>query len=413
MNNIEKAKIVLNENNQKRILKILENINESKKEQLAEQILKIDFDKMSKLYRSKDIKENKIQNIKPINYVNKNKLTSVEIEELALLGKKVIKQDQYAVVTMAGGQGTRLGWKGPKGTYKLDVGEKGKYIFEILVDTLKRASNKYQTDILWYIMTSEDNNKDTVEFFEKHNYFGYNKEKVKFFKQGILPLMDLDGNLLIDKNFHIKEASDGNGGVFKCLKSSGMLDDMKKHNVKWVFIGGVDNIMANMVDNILLGLAIKNHTLAASKAIKKAYPEEKVGSFCRKNGKPAVIEYSEMSKEMIYARDENDELLYGASHMVANLFNIEFLEQIEDKEFKYHCAIKKNSYIDENLNEIVPETENSLKFEAFIFDAFEYLDDLSILRVNREEEFAPIKNATGNDSPKTAKEIYENYFSIK
>ena len=407
MNEIEQK---LKNKNQIKILNVLNKLDKNKKAELENQISKLDFDQMEYLYKNKDAKIQEGDKIEPISYVNKNKLTSTQIEELAVLGKKVIKQGKYAVVTMAGGQGTRLGYKGPKGTYKLDVGEKGKYIFEILTETLKRANKKYDTEVYWYIMTSEDNNQETIAFFEEHNYFGYNKEKVKFFEQGDLPLMDLDGNLLIGKDFKIKMASDGNGGVFKSLKTSGMLDDMKKHNIQWVFIGGVDNIMVNMVDNILVGLAIKNNTKAASKSVKKAYPEEKVGCFCKKNGKPAVIEYSEMTEEMIYAKDENDELLYGESHFVSNLFNIEFLEQIENAKFKYHCAIKKNSYIDENLNEVIPETENSLKFESFIFDAFEYLDDISILRVNREEEFAPIKNASGNDSPKTAKKIYENYF---
>ena len=406
MNNIvEQAEKILKENNQEKVLKIFQNLKE--KEKIAEQITNINFDQLKCLYKNKEEKIEIEVKIEPRKYVSKNKLKDEELEELAKLGKKAIKQGKYAVVTMAGGQGTRLGWRGPKGTYKLDIGENGKYIFEILVDTLKKASIKNGIDINWYIMTSTDNNEETIKFFEEHNYFGYNKEKIEFFKQNVLPLMDLEGNLLVDKSFNIKEASDGNGGVFKALKSSGMLEDMGKKNIEWVYICGVDNIMANMVDNVFLGLAIKSQNLAASKSIKKAYPEEKVGSFCKKNGRPAVIEYSEMSNEMVHAKDSNGELLYGESHFVANLFNIKFLQKIAEYQFKYHCAVKKNSYIDENLNEVIPKKENSLKFEAFIFDAFEYLDDITILRVNREEEFAPIKNATGNDSPETAKRIYE------
>ena len=219
---------------------------------------------------------------------------------------------------------------------------------------------------------------------------------------------DEEGNLLLDKDLNIKEASDGNGGVFKALQNYKMLEDMNMHNIKWVYICGVDNIMANMVDNIFLGLAIKNKVPSASKSVKKAYPEEKVGIFCKKNGKPAIIEYIDMTKEMIYAKDENDELLYGESNIVGHLFDIKSLEKMANYKFKnYHCAIKKNSYMDENFEEVVPTEPNTLKFESFIFDAFEYLDDMIVLRVNREEEFAPIKNATGNDSPQTAKRIYE------
>ena len=411
MGNIDLAKQRLNENNQQKVLKIFEKLEENKQENLAKQILDLDFEQINTLYKEKDGKLGINEKIEPIAYVDKNKLENEEKQEIENLGKNVIKTGKYAVVTMAGGQGTRLGWKGPKGTFKLDIGENGKYIFEILTETLKRASKEYGTEVYWYIMTSIQNNKDTIDFFEEHNYFGYSKEKVKFFMQGELPLLDMDGNLLIDKDFNVKKASDGNGGVFGALEKSGMLDDMESKGVEWVYIGGVDNIMAKMVDSTLVGLAIKNGTQVASKSIKKAYPEEKVGSFCKKNGRPAVIEYSEMSSDMIYAKDENGDLLYGESHMVANLFNIEFLKYVANKHFTYHSAIKKNSYIDENLTEIIPEEPNSLKFEAFIFDAFEYSDDISILSVNREEEFAPIKNAVGVDSPETAKAIYTKYFN--
>ena len=413
MENIEQAKKILENNKQEKILKILDKLDNKQKHSLINSILKTDFELVNRLYNNKDAKGEKTEKIEPIKYVSKNKLNSKQIEELALLGKKVIKNNQYAVVTMAGGQGTRLGWKGPKGTFKLDVGEHGKYIFEILAETLQRANKKYGVVVNWYIMTSEENNAETVKFFEKHDFFGYDKEKIKFFKQNVLPLTDLEGNLLVDKNFNIKTASDGNGGVFESLKISGMIDDMKSKGIKWVYICGVDNIMANMVDNIFVGLAIKNKVPSASKSVKKAYPEEKVGIFCKRNGKPAIIEYNEMDETMIYAKDKHGELLYGESNIVAHLFNIETLNSLSNYKLRYHSAVKKNSYINEDLKEVIPEAPNSLKFEAFIFDGFEYLKDMVVLRVNREEEFAPIKNASGNDSPKTAKKIYDNYFLNK
>ena len=411
MNKIEQAKNLLKDNNQLKVLKIFENIDTNKKEQFAKEILKVDFDMVNRLYKNKDEKYKKEYKIEPIKYIDKNKLNSKQMQEIEKLGEKVLRQNQYAVVTMAGGQGTRLGWKGPKGTYKLDVGENGKYIFEILANSLKSATAKYGKEIYWYIMTSIDNNEETIRFFEEHNYFGYNKEKVKFFTQNILPLLDFDGNILIDSEYKVKQASDGNGGVFIALKNSKMIEDMKLHNIKWIYVCGVDNIMANMTDEVLLGLAIKNNVPSASKSIKKAYPEEKVGIFCKKNGKPAIIEYTEMDEKMIYAEDENGELLYGESNIVGHLFDMQTLEKMAEYKFDYHCAIKKNLYIDENLKEVTPDEPNTLKFEAFIFDGFEYLEDMVILRVNREEEFAPIKNATGVDSPETAKEIYEKYYN--
>lgn len=410
MKKIEQAKKRLEDNKQFKVLSIFEKIMDEKKEELAKNILKVDFNLIKRLYQDKDSKKNKNDKIEPIKYIDKNKLNNKQRQEIEKLGEKVLRQNQYAVVTMAGGQGTRLGWKGPKGTFKLDVGKDGKYIFEILANSLKRTTAKYGKEVYWYIMTSIENNDETISFFEKHNYFGYNKEKVKFFTQNILPLLDFEGNLLIDTNYTIKEASDGNGGVFVALKNSKMIDDMKAHNIKWVYVCGVDNIMANMTDEILLGLAIKNNVPSASKSIKKAYPEEKVGIFCKRNGKPAIIEYTEMDEKMVYAEDENGELLYGESNIVGHLFNLQTLERMAEYKFDYHCARKKNTYIDSNLKEVIPNEPNTLKFEAYIFDGFEYLNDMVILRVNREEEFAPIKNATGVDSPESAKEIYENFY---
>ena len=413
MKRVERAKKLLKDNNQFKMLSFLENIDMEKQEELAREILKVDFEQIHRLYKNRNSKNISKDNIEPIKYIDKNKLNSKQRQEIEKIGEKVFRQNQYAVVTMAGGQGTRLGWKGPKGTFKLDVGEDGKYIFEILANSLKKTIAKYGKEVYWYIMTSIDNNDETIRFFEEHDYFGYNKEKVKFFTQNVLPILDFEGNLLIDSSFRVKEASDGNGGVFIALKNSKMIEDMKSHNIKWIYVCGVDNIMANMTDEILLGLAIKNNVPSASKSVKKAYPEEKVGIFCKKNGKPAIIEYIDMDKKMIYAEDEDGELLYGESNIVGHLFNIETLEKMADYKFDYHYAIKKNSYLDENLKEVLPEEPNSFKFEAFIFDGFEYLEDMVILRVNREEEFAPIKNAIGVDSPETAKEIYEKFYESR
>lgn len=409
MEKIEQAKAKLRQYKQEHIVKILDKIKGKKQEELIEQIINFDFEQIDRIYKNKDNKEN-ISKIEPIKSVDKSKLTTKEKLELDKLGEKIIKNDQYAVVTMAGGQGTRLGCNGPKGSFKLNIGENGKYIFEILIDTLKRAKEKYGIEVYWYIMTSKQNNKQTIDFLEEHNYFGYNKEKVKFFIQGELPLTNLDGKLLIDKDYKIKTASDGNGSVYKSLKESGMLADMESKSIKWVYICGVDNIMVNMVDSTFLGLAIKKGVLSGSKSIEKNYPEEKVGVFCKKNGKLAVIEYMEMTEDMIYQKNPDGGLTYGESHFVSYVYNVEALKEISKHNLKYHCAIKKNSYIDENCNEIIPEEPNSCKFEAFVFDALEFLDDMVIMRVDRNEEFAPIKNISGIDSPDTAKEIYENYW---
>lgn len=221
------------------------------------------------------------------------------------------------------------------------------------------------------------------------------------------------GKCLYGKDFKIKEASDGNGGVFSSLRTTGILDDMKKRNIKWIFIGGVDNVLLKMVDITLLGMAIDRNVEIASKSIVKANPHEKVGVFCKMNNHPKVIEYSELSKEMAEAVDKNGNLLFGESHVMCNLFSINAIEKISGEPLIYHSAFKKNSYIDENGVEIVPEEPNSYKFESFIFDSFEIFEDIAILRGKREEDFAPVKNKEGIDSPETAKKLYEEYWKRK
>ena len=374
--------------------------------------MKIDFNQIHELYENTkkeiEIKENKIEAIK---YVDKSKLTKEEKENLDKLGEDVIKKGEYAVVTMAGGQGTRLGHTGPKGTFKLDVYGKGKYLFEILTENLKEANKKYGVNIFWYIMTSKENNEETVNFLEKHKYFGYPKEKVKIFTQSELPLVDTNGKLLIDKNYKIKEASDGNGGTYSSLRASGCLADMKENGIKWVFIGSVDNALLKMVDVTLLGLAIEKNVQIASKSVVKANPHEKVGVFCKMNGHPKVIEYTELPEKMAEEVDENGELKFGESHIMCNLYTIEAIERVSKEPLIYHSAFKKNSYIDENGKEVIPTEPNSYKFESFIFDAFELFDDIAILRGKREDDFAPVKNKDGVDSPRTAKELYEKYWN--
>ncbi len=402
---------LLKEYNQQHIINLLKKLEGSQKEELIQQINKIDFHQIMELYENTkkeiEIKENKIEEI---HYLDKEKLNKAEMDIFNELGEKTIVSGHYAVVTMAGGQGTRLGHTGPKGTFKLDVYGKGKYLFEILAENLKEANKKYKTIIPWYIMTSKENNNETQEFLEKNNYFGYDKNNIMIFEQGELPLMDLQGKMLIGKDLKIKEASDGNGGVFLSLRKTGMLADMKERGVKWIFIGGVDNAILKMADTTLLGMAINKNVQIASKSVVKANAHEKVGVFCKMNGHPKVIEYSELPKSMAEEVDYNGELKYGESHIMCNLFTIEAIEKISKEPLIYHSAIKKNSYIDEKGKEIVPDIPNSYKFEAFIFDSFELFDDIAILRGKREDDFAPVKNKDGVDSPKTAKELYEKYW---
>ncbi len=410
---LEAAKAVLEKHGQEQLLANYEKLSENDKDKLLDDILTIDFNQLEKLYEKRNFKQVYSEaEIEPISYVEKDKMSKEEREKYDEIGTKAIKAGKLAAVTMAGGQGTRLGHNGPKGTFDIGL-ESHKPIFELLCETLKLANEKYGVVIPWYIMTSKENNKDTVDFFEKNNYFGYPKGYIQFFKQGELPMVGEDGKVLLDEKGMIKQAADGHGGIFTSMRKDGVIYDMKARGIEWVFIGGVDNVLVKMVDPTLIGLAESKGILAAGKSVVKAGPHEKVGVFCKRNGRPSVIEYSEISKEMAEETDENGQLKYGESHILCNLFNIKEIEKISEKNLPYHSAHKKATYMNEK-GEIVKGTEpNAYKFEAFLFDAFESLDDMVIMRVKREEEFAPVKNAEGVDSPETARKLYQDFWKTK
>ena len=388
MQKLELAQNILKQYQQDDILSLLEELKGEDRENLINQILDIDFEELTKLYEKTKTKEqNPKSEVKPIDCIDKDKLSNAEIEELKKMGLNIINQNKYAVVTMAGGQGTRLGWDGPKGTFKL---QNGKFIFQILAEKFKDFEKKHGTYPYWYIMTSEHNNDETVEFFKQHNYFELDKAKIKFFKQDELPLLTPEGKMVIEDN-KIKTASNGNGAVYSALIKEKILEDMKSKNIEWLYISGVDNIMVNFIDPIFLGLTIKNNMQIASKSVAKAYPEEKVGVFCKKNGKPGIVEYIELTEEMRNDKNENGDLVYGDANIISHLLNINVINKITEQKMQYHIEIKKGLY----------------KFEAFIFDGFKAMDDMLVMRVRREDEFAPIKNKEGVDSPDTALEIYE------
>lgn len=274
-----KAKEIVEKYNQQHVLNFYDKLSEEKQNKLINQILNIDFEQINKLYENtKHEVEFGDSKIEPINYLEKDKMSKENFEKFDNIGTEMIKQGKLAVVTMAGGQGTRLGHKGPKGTYDLGL-DSHKSIFEILCDTLKKAKEDYGIYVQWYIMTSEENNKQTEEFFENNNYFGYDKDKVMFFKQGQLPMCDTEGKLIIDENGLIKEAADGHGGVFESMRKDAVIEDMKEKGIEWAFIGGVDNVLVKMVDSVLVGMSIANNVPAAGKSVVKAGPKERVGVF--------------------------------------------------------------------------------------------------------------------------------------
>ena len=408
---LEITKQILKKYHQEHLLNFYEELSKEEQESLLNQLLEIDFKTMQELYESTK-KPMAVSNdkIEPIEYIDKEKMSKEQKEQYEKIGEEIITSGKYAVATMAGGQGTRLGHSGPKGTYYL---VKNKSLFEIFYDELNKANQKYNITIPWYIMTSRENNKETIEFFEKNNYFGYNKEYIKFFSQGELPTINKEGKILLAEKGLVKEAADGNGGIFSSMNKNGIIDDMIEKQVEWLFIGAIDNALLKMVDPLLVGIAHSYGVLAAAKSLVKCSPTEKVGVFCKRNNQPSVIEYTELPEEMANLRDENGELFYGESHIMCNMFHVNALKSIGERKLPYHQAFKKINYINEKGEKVEASEPNAYKFESFIFDAFETIPELKILRVKREEEFAPVKNATGVDSPETARELYLNYMRNK
>lgn len=398
---------ILKKHSQEHLLQFLPYLTKEEQENLENQILKIDFEQLDKLYESTKkeqiVEEKKIEHI---SYTDKSKLTKERKEQLESIGKQVITSGKYAVITMAGGQGSRLGHQGPKGTYSLNTVNGPKYLFEIIIDTFKRAQKEYNVTIPWYVMTSRENHKETVEFLEEHQYFGYDKSKVKFFTQGELPLLDTQGNVILDKDKKIKEAADGNGGIYGAIAKSGFISEMREKGIEWIFISNMDNILSNFIDPLLVGLTIEENRKIAAKSVAKNGPKEKIGVLCKVNGRPRVIEYIDLPEELAEARDEDGELLYGEGNFGNYLVHREVLEDLESVKLPYHAAFKKSNYLDEQGKLVEATQPNAYKFEAFVFDVFARYDEITILRVKREDEFAPVKNATGEDSPETATVLY-------
>lgn len=407
---LKKAQELVKKYNQEHLLKFYDEKSDEEKEILLDQILSIDFDLMNQLYDKvivpPDLEDVEIE---PIDYVDKSKLTATETKVYEEKGIEAIKDNKFAVVTMAGGQGTRLGHSGPKGTFDMGL-PSHKSLFELLCDNLKRANEEYDVIIPWYIMTSRENNSATIDFFKKNKYFGYPKESIRFFIQGELPMLDEDGKVLLDENKMVKKAADGHGGTLKAMGKEKIISQMKKDGIEWIFVSGVDNVLVKSVDPLLIGMSIDSKVLGAVKTIEKTDPKENVGVFCRKNKKVGVIEYTEISDELAELRDKYGALVYGDANAIFHLYNIKGLERVSDLKLPYHIAHKK-SKTDKFGNKIDPKKPNAYKFELFIFDSYEMLDNVVVLRVKREEEFAPIKNAEGADSPETARKLYTDYWN--
>jgi len=340
-------------------------------------------------------------------------------------GLELISENKVAVVLMAGGQGTRLGSSAPKGCYDIGLPSK-KSLFQLQAERIWRlqhlASKKHDKEAVvvpWYIMTSGPTRKLTQQFFEEHKYFGLDRNNVIFFEQGVLPCISMDGKILLETMGKIAVAPDGNGGLYSALISSGVVQDMEKRGIQHIHAYCVDNCLVRVADPIFIGFSAEKDVDIATKVVRKRNAKEPVGLILQKNGKPDVVEYSEIDNETAEAKDakHSDLLKFRAANIVNHYYSFRFLQSIPNwaHRLPHHIAKKKipSIPIDSKTGEQVkPDKPNGIKLEQFVFDCFPFLtmDKFACMEVKREDEFSPLKNApgTGEDDPGTSrKDIME------
>jgi len=325
-------------------------------------------------------------------------------EEFKAIGIKAMKECKVGAILLAGGQGTRLGFDKAKGMYNIGV-NKDLYIFEQLIRNLQKVTDEVGAYVPLYVMTSDKNDVQTREFFAEHDYFGYDKDYVKFFVQEMVPAVDFDGNVLVEAEDSLAMSPNGNGGWFTSLVQAGLGADMKEKGVEWLNVFAVDNVLQQIADPVFVGATIQSGCVSGAKVVRKCDPYEKVGALCLEDGKPSIIEYYELTPEMAEATNESGSLLYGFGVILNYLFRVEKLFEIAEKKMPVHIVEKKVPYMDEEGNAIKPDTPNAYKFETLIVDMVYLMDNCLSFEVDREKEFAPVKNATGVDSVESAREL--------
>lgn len=322
------------------------------------------------------------------------------------LGEKILSEGKVAAFVVAGGQGTRLGFDGPKGDFPISP-IKNKTLFQIFGETILAASNKYGATLPWYVMTSPLNDKATVECFEKNAYFGLKKEDVFIFQQGTLPNFDFDGNILLTGKSDIAKSPDGHGGSLKALFDSGAIADMQKRGIEYISYFQVDNPLINIFSPLFIGFHAESGSEMSSRALIKCGPKEKVGNFCIVDGKMTVIEYSDLPDVYAEKCNADGSLVFELGSIAIHMISRAFVEDLNKDGFALplHRAVKKIPYIDPSGAFVEPVEPNGVKLETFVFDALPLAERSIVLQTIREEEFAPVKNAEGDDSPAVTRDM--------
>jgi UDP-N-acetylglucosamine/UDP-N-acetylgalactosamine diphosphorylase len=401
-NQKERLKDLLAEYRQEHVLKYWDTLDENEKEALASQLEEIDHEEMNRLVRmilTEDDaeREQEVTRFEPAPVIPVP--STVEEKEryhrAFRTGEQLLARGKVAVFLVAGGQASRLGFPGPKGMFPVTPLRK-KSLFELFAEKMLSLSGKYDVLIPWYIMTSNANHMETVEFFEEHAYFGLRRDGVKFFRQREIPAVSMTGKYLLESPSSIFMNPDGHGGSIHALFESGALHDMKQRAIDEIFYFQVDNPLVRIADPAFIGYHVMTKARMSTKVVRKTHPEERVGVVGLIDGRPGVIEYSDLSGEEMKARNDDGELKFNAGNIAIHMINRRYLEDLNRKGFTlpYHRAVKKMKTVDGEVG--------GVKFEMFIFDALGMAERTVVMEVERSEEFAPVKNSEGVDSPQSA-----------
>jgi len=316
-------------------------------------------------------------------------------------GEEALREGRVAAFVVAGGQGTRLGYSGPKGCYPATPVRKAS-LFQVFAEKIRAASARYGKPIPWLIMTSSLNDTETRSFFEENNFFDLPREDVIFFTQGRMPAVDASGKILLDAPHSIAMSPNGHGGSLKAVVTSGTAKTLRSRGVDIISYWQVDNPLVQIIDPAFIGFHVLHGSEMSSKMIPKAYPLEKVGHFCVLDGKNTVIEYSDLPNELQEQRDKNGHLRFLAGSVAIHIFDLSFVERLGGTgsgKLPFHLAHKKIQTVDAAGQPIKADKPNGYKFEMFVFDALPFASRQVIIEGLRGGEFSPIKNAEGVDSP--------------
>ena len=418
----EELRRELHAHGQDHVLAFWKELPRSQQAELVAQIDAIDLDSLDDLIEQ-FVKQDAtatatLSGVEPASYYPNDPADGYDADALRRRGEDMTRAGKVAAFTAAGGQGTRLGWNGPKGTFP-GTPVTGKPLFRCFAEQIAAAQKRYGVTIPWYLMTSPLNDADTRAFFQDNNYFGLKRADVFMFPQGTMPSLLLpDGKLMLAEKHELAVNPDGHGGSIRALRASGAIDDMIRRGIEQISYFQVDNPLVRVIDPLFIGLhafAPDSSGEISSKMVEKTQPEEKVGVFCRRGGRTLVIEYSDLPTELAKQREKNGSLRFNAGSIAIHIMAVTFVERLTSDASQFglplHRAVKKVSSIDPRSGvRVEPQQPNAVKLEMFVFDALPLAKSSIVYETKREHEFAPIKNAEGADSPATSYQLQSDYY---